>query len=120
MIAFVKVVVDDLDRQCAFYETVLGMKPGPRMPADAYDQVFLTGPSGGPPLALLSYRDGTELRTGEAVLGFRVLDVDAVVRAAMAAGGSVRVEPKTVPGSGMRVAVVLDPEGHAMELLEGA
>jgi predicted enzyme related to lactoylglutathione lyase len=46
-------------------------------------------------------------------------DLEAeVVRAAEAAGGVVRVAPRTVPQAGMTVAQVKDPEGHLVELLQ--
>lgn len=117
---FTKVVVGDLDAQCGFYVAVLGLSAVHRMAngegAEKHEQVVLRGDGEGPSLVLVAYSSREVPVPGEAVLGFEVADVDVTVHAAVEAGGSVRVAPKSAGGS--RVAVVLDPEGHAVELLQ--
>jgi lactoylglutathione lyase len=115
--AFVKIQVKDLDAHIAFYGSVLNLQPAHRMSGPAGDQVFLAGVNEGPSLVLVHHHAASVSRGG-AVLGFRVADLDATVRAALTAGGEARVLPKPIPGGGLRVAVVADPEGHALELLE--
>ena len=114
-LAFVKLTVRDLDAQASFYRTVLGLESTPAQPG----QVFLNGAPGRPTLVLVAGDPAAPAPLGEAVLGFRVPDLDGVVDRARAAGGAVRVAPKPIPG-GMRVAVVADPEGHAIELIHQA
>jgi lactoylglutathione lyase len=58
-------------------------------------------------------------RAGESVearIGFRVRSVSETVKAVLAAGGSVASQPKDSPW-GYR-AVVVDPDGHKIELVE--
>ncbi|MCP2167864.1 VOC family protein [Goodfellowiella coeruleoviolacea] len=123
-LTFVKVVVDDLDAQAEFYRCVLALTAVHRLSGGAgegrYEQLVLAGSGAGPTVLLVRYPDRAVPPAGEVVLGFGVADVDEVVRAAVAAGGSVRVEPRALPGTGMRVAVVTDPEGHALELVQGS
>lgn len=123
-LTFVKVVVNDLDEQAEFYRSVLSLAVVHRLSGGEgegrYEQLVLAGSEVGPTVLLVRYPDRGVPPAGEVVLGFGVADVDAVVRAAVAAGGLVRVEPRALPGTGMRVAVVTDPEGHALELVQGS
>jgi len=117
---FTKVVVGDLDAQCGFYGAVLDLNAVHRLVngegAERYEQGVLRGAGEGASLVLIAYASREVPVPGEVVLGFGVADVDAAVRTAVAAGGSVRIAPKSA--GGRRVAVVLDPEGHAVELLQ--
>ncbi|HEX4592104.1 MAG TPA: VOC family protein [Gemmataceae bacterium] len=54
--------------------------------------------------------------SAEARIGFRVGSVSGTVKAVLAAGGSVASQPKDSPW-GYR-AVVVDPDGHKIELVE--
>lgn len=49
-------------------------------------------------------------------LGLRVVDVNGAVSAAAVAGGTIRSAAKDSPWG--RRAVVVDPDGHAVELLQ--
>lgn len=51
-------------------------------------------------------------------IGFRVAELDALVARIATYGGTVLLEPKESPW-GQR-AVVADPDGHKVELLQGA
>ncbi|PRX99741.1 VOC family protein [Allonocardiopsis opalescens] len=121
---FTKIVVDDLDAQAAFYSAVLGQVVGHRFGGGEGDGVFeevVMGPArgdDGPSLLLVRYPRRRTPRPGEAVLGFAVADVDETVRAAEAAGGVVRAEPRFLPQVAMRVARVEDPEGHLLEIVQ--
>jgi lactoylglutathione lyase len=110
--AFVKLSVKDLDGQAHFYSAVLGLRPVHR----GAGQVLLS--DGEEASLVLARRDPVD--PGRTVVGFRVADLDATVDVAQTAGGVVRVHPRQVPGTTMRVAIVADPEGHLLELLEQA
>jgi lactoylglutathione lyase len=120
---FTKIVVDDLDAQAAFYSTVLGQVVKHRFSGGegrrVFEEIVLGAEAGdGPSLLLIRYVHGDSPRPGEAVFGFAVADVDETVRAARAAGGSVRSEPKFLPEAGMKVAELADPEGHLLEIVQ--
>ncbi len=120
--AFTKIVVDDLDAQAAFYSTVLGQVSKHRFTGGeghrAFEEIVMGSAAGdGPSLLLIHYVDGSS-QPGEAVFGFAVADVEETVRAARAAGGSVRSEPKSLPEAGVKVAELADPEGHLLEIVQ--
>lgn len=121
--AFTKIVVDDLDAQADFYSTVLGQVSKHRFTGGeghrAFEEIVMGSAAGdGPSLLLIRYVDGSSSRPGEAVFGFAVADVEETVRAARAAGGSVRSEPKSLPEAGVKVAELADPEGHLLEIVQ--
>jgi lactoylglutathione lyase len=120
---FTKILVTDPDAQFAFYSSVLGMAEKYRVRHgegdDALDEIIMTSAAGGDPtLVLLHYLNRPKPAPGEAVLGFSVPDLDATVRLAEAAGGTVAQPPRAMPEFGIRVAFVLDPEGHRLELIQ--
>ena len=120
--AFTKLVVDDLDTQAEFYTTVFGQVVKHRFSGGegdgAFEEVVLAPADGeGTSLLLIRYNHKAP-QPGEAVLGFAVTDVDEAVRAALAAGGVVRSEPKSLPHQAVRVAEIADPERHRLELVQ--
>ena len=50
--------------------------------------------------------------------GFTTTDIEALVRRAEAAGGSVPAPIHRIEGFGVRVVFVLDPEGHINEVVQ--
>jgi lactoylglutathione lyase len=120
---FTKIVVDDLDTQAAFYSTVLGQVVKHRFTGGeghrAFEEIVMGSEAGdGPSLLLIRYAQGDRPQPGEAVFGFAVADADETVRAARAAGGTVRSEPKSLPQPAMKVAELADPEGHLLEIVQ--
>ncbi|MFG2960992.1 VOC family protein [Streptomyces sp. NPDC048291] len=113
----------DPEAQFAFYSAVLGMAEKYRFSqgeeGDALEEIIMTQAGGGDPtLVLLCYPNRPKPVPGEAVLGFSVPDLDDTVRRVVEAGGSVAEPPREVAGFGIRVAFVLDPEGHRLELVQ--
>jgi lactoylglutathione lyase len=120
---FTKILVDDPDALLAFYSAVLGMKEKYRVAQgegdDELREIIMSNASGGDPtLVLLHYVNRPTPVPGEAVIGCTVSDLEATVRAAEAAGGTVAEPPKEMPEHGIAVAFVLDPEGHRLELFQ--
>lgn len=120
---FAKTFVHDLDAMASFYEDVFGLVPYGRhqdeMLGRKIDEVtYQSSYPGGPALTLISYLDSTAPIAGEAVQGFMSDNLEAVVERALAHGGSVPDPIKDVPAYNLRVAFVLDPEGHVNEVIQ--
>ncbi len=120
---FAKTFVHDLDAMAAFYEKVFGLIPYGRhqdqMFGRAIDEItYQASYPGGPALTLIKYIDSTAPAAGEAVQGFMTQDLEAVVGRALEAGGSAPEPIRDVPQFGLKVAFVLDPEGHVNEVIQ--
>ena len=120
---FSKILVTDTEAQFAFYSSVLGMAEKYRFSHgegdDELEEIIMTSAAGGDPsLVLLHYVNRPKPTTGEAVLGFSVPDLDDTVSRAVEAGGSLAAPPVDVTEFKIKVAFVLDPEGHRLELVQ--
>ena len=115
-LSFVRLNVSDMPKIVAFYEKAFGMTEQRRMANGGNLEVILTTP-GGLDLALQQFKDKRQLTLGDAYgeIGFYLQDVDGAYKRAMDAGATSRTAPLGV--NGLRVAIVLDPEGHPIELL---
>jgi catechol 2,3-dioxygenase-like lactoylglutathione lyase family enzyme len=115
-LSFVRLNVSDMPKMVAFYEKAFGMAEQRRMTNAGNLEVILTT-SGGLDLALQQFKDQHKLTLGDAYgeIGFYIQDVDGAYKRAIEAGAVSRVAPGG--GGGLRVAIVLDPEGHPIELL---
>jgi predicted enzyme related to lactoylglutathione lyase len=112
---------DDLDATKAFYEAVFGWTFEPWGPPGFFQINTGSGSTGsgagtgGPPRGALQQR--RELVPGEKTIGFEctiaVSDVDAVTKAAVAAGGRVVMAKSTITGVGDLVFVA-DPSGNVV------
>jgi len=120
---FSKLVVADLERCGAFYQTACGLVESGRYEAEIAGRAIReilyrpTSP-GGATLVLLAYLDTREPAAGEAILGFQTPDLDAFIERACAAGGSLLQAPKTIDELKVRVGFVRDPEGHLLEVVQ--
>jgi glyoxylase I family protein len=141
----VNVNCSDLERSRRFYTEGLGLDIGARtapevaQPGEAFgldrarwDASILLGPRGydGGAIDLLQWHEPkptgaapTALtQTGFQRLGIRVPDLDAAMSQVRALGGSVWSEPvvhKIPSGGEVRIVFVGDPDGTAIELIEG-
>jgi predicted enzyme related to lactoylglutathione lyase len=117
---FVKLVVRDLEGAVAFYERALGLTAAQTIDLPELTEKVLrkAGSEGGPALILYHHKDGREITLGNAhgPVGFYVRDVDAAFAHAVACGGKPDRPPWDASPT-MRVAFVLDPEGHEIELV---
>jgi len=115
-LSFVRLNVSDMPKMVAFYEKAFGMAEQRRMTNGGNLEVILTTP-GGLDLALQQFKDNRKLTLGDAYgeIGFYIQDVDGAYKRAIDAGAVSRVQPGGT--GGLRVAIVLDPEGHPIELL---
>ena len=117
--AFTKVVVSDLDGAVDFYGRVLGLVVAQSIEMDDLAERILAKPGqqGGANLILYQHKDGRKLTLGDAhgPVGFYVRDVDATYAHALAQGARGHREPWDA--GALRVAFILDPEGHEIELV---
>lgn len=121
--SFSKTFVHDLDAMAKFYEDVLGLIAFNRHQDEMFgrkiDEItFQSSYDTGPALTLIKYMDSVGPTAGEAVQGFVTQDLEAVCERAKAAGGSVPEPIRAIPEFGLKVAFVLDPEGHINEVIE--
>ena len=113
----------DLEAMAAFYEEVFGLVPFNRhqdgMLGRQIDEITYQATSqGGSSLTLISYLDSTGPPLGESVQGFTTTIIEALVRRAEAAGGSIPEPIRLIAQFKIKVAFVLDPEGHINEVVQ--
>lgn len=117
--AFTKVIVRDLEGAVDFYGRVLGLDVAQVIEMDDLAERILAKPGqkGGANLILYQHKDGRALTLGDAhgPVGFYVRDVDAVYAHALAQGARGHRAP--FDSGALRVAFILDPEGHEIELV---
>ena len=115
-----KLVVADLDRAKAFYETVCGVREVRRVDAGTMTELIMASDeTGGATLVLYSERSRPAPAPGECILVVATDDVEAFVARAVAAGGEV-TQPATALGDPptLTYALLKDPEGHIIEPLK--
>lgn len=120
---FAKIFVHDLDAMAAFYEDVFGLIPFNRHQDEMFgrkiDEItYQSTYQGGAALTLITYMDSTGPVAGESVQGFITEDLEALLNRTMAAGGTVPDPVRAIPEFGIKVAFVLDPEGHLNEVVQ--
>ncbi|MCU1464818.1 MAG: glyoxalase/bleomycin resistance protein/dioxygenase [Actinomycetia bacterium] len=141
----VNVNCSDLERSCRFYTEGIGLEIGARtapetaQPGAAFgldrarwDASILLGPRGydGGAVDLLQWQEPAPVgapptrlfQTGFQRLGLRVPDLDGALVRVGALGGAVWSEPVThtlAAGGEIRLTMVNDPDGTAIELIEG-
>jgi len=120
---FSKVFVHDLDAMAAFYQEVFGLvvfnRHEDEMLGRKIDEITYqaTQPGGGA-LTLIRYLDATGPVVGESVQGFTTTEIEALVRRATAAGGTIPEPIRRIDEFELRVVFVLDPEGHVNEVVQ--
>ncbi len=120
---FSKVFVHDLDAMAAFYEEVFGLIPfgrhqdqmfGRKIDEITYQATY----QGGSSLTLIKYLDSTGPSAGESVQGFTTTDIQALIKRAKAAGGSLAEPMRRDDEYKLYCAFILDPEGHLNEVVQ--
>jgi len=120
---FAKTFVRDLEAMGKFYEAVLGVIPMFRHSDDMLGRPieeigYMASYPGGPALTLITYTDGNPPEVGEAVQGFTTDNLAAACERALSHGGTVPQPIREIPEFGIKVAFILDPEGHIIEVVE--
>jgi predicted enzyme related to lactoylglutathione lyase len=121
---FAKTFVADLDAMGRFYAEVFGLVENNRHTDVMFGRPIseITYKASAPRqtggLTLISYLDGNPPAAGEAVQGFVTHDIEALCERALAAGGSLPEPIREIAQFGIKVAFVIDPEGHINEVIE--
>ena len=119
---FFKLVVKDLPAMLEFYERAFGFTVARKIESPLMEEAILTLPGADGRFSLVLYRwkDGRDITVGNGhgPVGLHTADVDAAFDHAVAQGASASVKPFSFPGA--RIAFVLDPEGHEVELINMA
>jgi lactoylglutathione lyase len=113
--------VVDLDRSVEFYTQVLGLEEKTKIDLGELHEVLVGGADDRHSILLVHHAD----RTGEPApgTGFEKIvlvvdDVDAAFARVTTNGGSSVKEPWLLTSMGIRVALVQDPDGYLLELIE--
>ena len=104
------VMVSDMDRSVRFYRETVGLKlrfQSPDWTEFDIDSSTLALHSGGVPAP----PPDKERYAGRASIGFNVENVDKVFEELKSKGVRVVMPPTQRPGEGIRIAVMLDPDG---------
>src|ERR1700733_4021617 len=120
---FSKIFVHNLDTMAAFYEEVFGLVPfnrhqdvmwGRKIDEITYQATY----PGGSSLTLIKYLDSAGPIAGESVQGFTTTDIEALVKRARVAGGTIPEPIRCIEEVKLNVVFVLDPEGHVNEVVQ--
>lgn len=115
---FVKLVVDDLDSMHAFYAAAAGFVEQARFENADMEEILLRQEGSDFLFCLLRPRDGKPVGAAAAIgtIGFVTDDLGASTDRAIAAGAT-RTQP-VIDLPGTKVALLADPEGNEIELVQ--
>ena len=116
--SFFKINVADLDAAVRFYTETFGFTVTDQINLPTVEERMLTIPGGKFTLVLLRWTDGRAISVGNGFgpVGFMTRDVDAAYAKALANGATASRAPSDL--GPMRLAFVLDPEGHEIEMIQ--
>ena len=122
----VRLGANDVAALAKFYETAFGLKEIDRVGDPVTEIIMRYGATvadakaGTSPEFLVQKRAAGEAATSMHHAIFRVSDIAASLAAAKAAGAKVEGDVVTVPigGAPIKIAMVVDPDGNALELME--
>jgi len=120
LFSFVKLVVTDIDAATQFFITGFGMVHADTVDTPQFREHMLTGRKGSATVVLFHWKDQrqVEIGNGWGPLGMITHDLDRDVARAVAAGA--RQKGTTVQFGPARIAFLLTPDGHEIELLQPA
>lgn len=118
LFAFVKLVVSDIDAATRFFVTGFGMTHSDTVDTPLFREHMLTGRQGSATVVLFHHKDNRPLEIGNGwgPLGMITRDLDRDVARAIAAGA--RLKGELVQFGPARIAFLLTPDGHEIELLQ--
>jgi lactoylglutathione lyase len=113
--------VDDLDRSAEFYTKALGLQEKMKLDLGELHEVMVAGDGDRPAILLVKHAERT--KAPEPGSGFEKIvlatdDVDALHDRVAANGGTSEKAPWNIEKMGIRVALVRDPDGYLIELIE--
>ena len=113
--------VDDLDRSVEFYTKALGLQETMKLDLGELHEVMVAGDGDRPAILLVKHADRTS--APEPGSGFEKIvlvteAVDTLYERVVANGGTSEKAPFHIEKMGIRVALVRDPDGYLIELIE--
>ena len=116
----------DVVKLAKFYEVAFGLKEIDRVGNPATEIIMRYGATvaeataGASPEFLVQKREATVAKDPIHHAILRVSDINAAVAAAKAAGATVERDVMTAPigGTPIKIAMLIDPDGNALELME--
>jgi len=122
----VRLGANDVTQLAKFYETAFGLKEIDRVGQPATEIIMRYGATvadakaGSSPEFLLQKREAGAAKDPMHHAIFRVSDIAATVAAAKAAGAKMEGDVATVPigGTPIKIAMLVDPDGNALEIME--
>jgi predicted enzyme related to lactoylglutathione lyase len=122
----VRLGANDVVALAKVYEAAFGLKEIDRVGNPAteiimrYGATVAAAKAGASPEFLVQKREATTAKDPMHHAIFRVSDIKASVAAAKAAGAKVERDVVTVPigGTPIKIAMLVDPDGNALELME--
>ena len=118
MFTFVKFTVSDIDAATTFFEEGFGMAHADTVDTPTFREHMMAGKQGSATIVLFHWKDGREIEIGNGVgpVGMISRDLDADLDRAISAGASQKGE--TVSFGKARIAFVLTPDGHEIEIMQ--
>ena len=121
-IAFTKLVVNDLEAAHDFYTSVFGLVEVGRVSETIggrpIDEIMYQPTSdGGRSFVLLRFGDRTHPSSDDVIVGVMTDDLGGLMSRAVAAGGRVVDDVRSMPEHGIDVAFLADNEGHLIEVV---
>jgi lactoylglutathione lyase len=113
--------VDDLDRSAEFYTGALGLQEKAKYDLGEMHEVLVGGEHDTSAILLVKHSKRTEkpdLGNGFEKIALVTDDVSGAYERSVAQGGSSVSEPRTLEQMGIRMALVRDPDGYLIELIE--
>ena len=118
---YVKLMVSDAEALAPFYRDVFGMREIRRIYVPEHVrphlEIYLSAGTTDQ-LCLMQYMNKPAPPPGEARIAFTVKNVDAVVAATEAGGGSIILPAETLEEHNFRWVTIADPEGHTIEAMQ--
>lgn len=114
---FVKVPTRDLAGQLAFYETAFGFAHVAAFENDEMEEILARQEGEALQLCLMRLKTlPADARSIVGVIGFVTDDIDAALQRALDAGADLKQSVFEVDG--IRIALLWDPEGNEIELVQ--
>jgi lactoylglutathione lyase len=113
--------VADLDRSADFYTRGLGLQEKGKYDLGHMHEVLVGTDGDVVSILLIKYTsrsDAPDIGTGYEKIVLLCDDVASAYERALAEGGTSEMEPRTIEAMGITVAMVRDPDGYKVELVE--
>lgn len=113
--------VDDLDRSVEFYTKALGLQETMKLDLGELHEVMVAGDGDRPAILLVKHADragAPDPGSGFEKIVLVTEAVDPLYERVIANGGTPERAPFHVEKMGIRVALVRDPDGYLLELIE--